>query len=65
MILTTTIGSYPKPDFLKLPDWFQGEKGTDTDRPTANWKEAIDALGNEKEFLIEKAVRQVINDQID
>ena len=46
MILTTTIGSYPKPEFLKLPDWFQGDKGTDTERPTADWKNAMDALGN-------------------
>ena len=65
MILTTTIGSYPKPDFLNLPDWFQGEKGTDTDRPTANWQNAMNALGNKKEFIIEKAVEQVISDQID
>ena len=26
MILTTTIGAYPKPDFLDLPDWFKDEK---------------------------------------
>ena len=64
MILTTTIGSFPKPDFLRLPDWFQGDKGTDTDLPTANWKEAMSALGDNKESLIEKAVREVIDDQI-
>ena len=64
MILTTTIGSYPKPEFLKLPDWFQGEKGTDTERPTADWKNAMNALGKNKEALIEKAVQEVINDQI-
>ena len=64
MILTTTIGSFPKPDFLRLPDWFQGDKGTDTDKPTANWKEAMSALGDNKESLIEKAVREVIDDQI-
>jgi 5-methyltetrahydropteroyltriglutamate--homocysteine methyltransferase len=64
MILTTTIGSYPKPEFLKLPDWFQSDKGTDTERPTANWKGAMSALGEKKEELIEKAVQEVINDQI-
>ena len=64
MILTTTIGSFPKPDFLRLPDWFQGDKGTDTDLPTANWKEAMSALGDNKESLIAKAVREVIDHQI-
>ena len=64
MILTTTIGSYPKPEFLKLPDWFQGDKGTDTERPTADLKNAMDALGKNREELIEKAVQEVINDQI-
>ena len=64
MILTTTIGSYPKPEFLKLPDWFQGDKGTDTERPTADWKDAMSALGKKREELIEKAVQEVINDQI-
>ena len=64
MILTTTIGSYPKPEFLKLPDWFQGDKGTDTERPTADWKNAMSALGKNREELIEKAVQEVINDQI-
>jgi len=64
MILTTTIGSYPKPEFLKLPDWFQGDKGTDTERPTVDWKNAMSALGKNREELIEKAVQEVINDQI-
>jgi len=29
-MLTTVIGSYPKPSFLKLPDWFNAKGGTDT-----------------------------------
>tara|TARA_B110001454_G_scaffold213273_1_gene231182 strand:+ start:1929 stop:2978 length:1050 start_codon:yes stop_codon:yes gene_type:complete len=64
MILTTTIGSYPKPDFLKIPDWFQGEKGTDSERPTDKWKEAIELLGKERNVLIQKAVAEVLSDQI-
>ena len=24
-ILTTTIGSYPKPDYVPTPDWFRAE----------------------------------------
>ena len=24
-VLTTTIGAYPKPDFVAIPDWFHSE----------------------------------------
>ena len=29
-IQTTCIGAYPKPDFIKLPDWFNHPDGPDT-----------------------------------
>ena len=64
MILTTTIGSYPKPDFLKIPDWFQGKKGTDSEKPTLKWEKAFELLGKERDILIQKAVTEVLNDQI-
>jgi len=28
---TTTIGSYPKPSYLKIPDWFQNEDNSPKD----------------------------------
>jgi len=28
---TTTIGSYPKPSYLKIPDWFQNEDNSPED----------------------------------
>lgn len=65
MILTTTIGSYPKPDYLKIPDWFQGEKGTDAEYPTKGWEEAIKSLGSDFEAIINKATQEIISDQIE
>ncbi len=65
MILTTTIGSYPKPDYLKIPDWFQGEKGTDAEYPTKGWEEAIKSLGSDFESIINKATQEIISDQIE
>ena len=65
MILTTTIGSYPKPDYLKIPDWFQGEKGTDAEYPTKGWEEAIKSLGSDFEVIINKATQEIITDQIE
>ena len=43
-LLTTTIGAYPKPDYVKLPDWFDN---CDTSDPTAGWAEAMATLGDE------------------
>ncbi len=65
MILTTTIGSYPKPGYLKIPDWFQGEKGTDAEYPTKGWDEAIKSLGSDFEAIINKATQEIISDQIE
>ena len=58
---TTTIGAYPKPDYLDLPDWFR--KGTGTADPTIGFLEAVNALGEEAEELFRRAARDVIRDQ--
>ena len=36
-LLTTTIGAFPKPKYVNLPDWF---KNLDTSNPTKGWAEA-------------------------
>ncbi|HEY5598583.1 MAG TPA: cobalamin-independent methionine synthase II family protein [Kiloniellales bacterium] len=64
-LLTTTIGAYPKPDFLPVPDWFQTGEGTDARRPTQVYLEALARLGDEAEALFARATRQVIADQIE
>ena len=55
---TTTIGSYPKPSYLKIPDWFQNIDNTPID-----WERAWKLLGNKKEELIKKASQEVIREQ--
>ena len=62
-LLTTTIGSFPKPDYLDIPDWFSGPRGTQTEHPTARWAEVMSELGGEAVRLIERATREVIEDQ--
>lgn len=64
-LLTTTIGAYPKPDFLPIPDWFQGAEGTDTLRPTQGYLEALANMGDEAEALFARGTRQVIDDQVE
>ena len=55
---TTTIGSYPKPSYLKIPDWFQNE-----DNSPKDWEKAWSLLGNKKEELIKKACQEIIKEQ--
>jgi len=33
---TTTIGSYPKPSYLKISDWFQGK-----DNSLEDWEKTL------------------------
>lgn len=61
---TTTIGAYPKPDYVTLPDWF-GLDGPDTSTPTRGWREAMDNMGSEAEALLARAVADVIADQVE
>ncbi len=63
-IKTTCIGAYPKPDYVKLPDWFNHPGGPDTEDPTALWEKAMDDLGPDAESVIAKGVAEAIADQI-
>jgi len=49
----TTIGAYPKPDFLPVPDWFRVAGGPDSDDPTTEYGRAIAAGGSELEALFD------------
>jgi len=55
---TTTIGSYPKPSYLKIPDWFQNK-----DNSPKDWERAWSLLGNKKDELIKKAYQEIIKEQ--
>tara|TARA_B100000579_G_scaffold390920_1_gene365756 strand:+ start:757 stop:1809 length:1053 start_codon:yes stop_codon:yes gene_type:complete len=62
-MLTTVIGAYPKPSFLKITDWFNASGGTDTANPTKFYEEEIKRMGNDAEEVFLKATKQIIIDQ--
>ncbi len=64
-ILTTTIGAYPKPDCVALPDWFTMEGGTSTATPTAGYDEALARMGDAAEARFDEGTREAIADQIE
>ena len=63
-LLTTTIGAYPKPDHLALPDWFRDEAGPDTAHPTEGWLDAMQSMGAETEAMLTRAILEVVEDQV-
>ena len=62
-MLTTVIGAFPKPSFLKITDWFNASGGTDTANPTKFYEEEIKKMGDKAEEIFAKAAKQVIQDQ--
>ena len=64
-MLTTVIGAYPKPDYLKITDWFNAAGGTDTANPTKLYEDEIKKMGVDAEAIFKKAASEVIKDQLD
>ena len=64
-MLTTVIGAFPKPKYLKITDWFAADGGTDTAHPTSKYLEEISKMGKEAETIFMKATEEVIHDQIE
>jgi len=62
-ILTTTIGAWPKPTEVPIPDWFQQESTT-----AANPTEALDACercwDDDVPELLDRVTQAVVKDQI-
>ena len=64
-MLSTVIGSFPKPNYLKITDWFKADGGTDTAYPTKLYNKEIEELGNDVEKIFQKATKEIIDDQIE
>jgi len=63
-LLTTTIGAYPKPSYVTLPDWFSDDAGPDTEHPTEEWAAALASMGDDAEEILARGTREVIDDQV-
>ncbi len=60
---TTTIGSYPKPDYVPVPDWFREESTTIAD-PTKAYDTYLRTRIDEVEALLDKATCEVVKEQV-
>ncbi|HEX5079295.1 MAG TPA: cobalamin-independent methionine synthase II family protein [Geminicoccaceae bacterium] len=64
-MLTTTIGAYPKPDYVPIRDWFGMAGGTDTAEPTAGYAETLAAHAATIDEILDRATREVVAEQVD
>ena len=62
-LLTTTIGAYPKPDYVPTPDWFR-EGGTGLSNPTEAYQKYLTNLPNNIEEILDRGTQEVVNDQV-
>jgi 5-methyltetrahydropteroyltriglutamate--homocysteine methyltransferase len=62
-LLTTTIGAYPKPDYVPTPDWFR-EGGAGLSNPTEAYQKYLAALPDNIEEILDRGTQEVVNDQV-
>jgi 5-methyltetrahydropteroyltriglutamate--homocysteine methyltransferase len=62
-IKTTTIGAYPKPEYVPIPDWFQ-EENTVAEDPTRALDNCIECQDPQTIELLDRATREVVREQV-
>ena len=62
-LLTTTIGAYPKPDYVPTPDWFR-EEGAGLPNPTKAYQKYLANLPNNIEEILDRSTKEVVKDQV-
>ncbi len=62
-LLTTTIGAYPKPDYVPTPDWFR-EGGAGISNPTQAYQKYLASTPDNIEEILDRGTEQVVNDQV-
>lgn len=63
-LLTTTIGAYPKPDNVDVPDWFRCG-GPGAGDPTSAYTDYMREAGREVRDRLDRATREVVLDQVE
>lgn len=65
VIRTTTLGSYPKPAYVPISDWFGIDyAASGTVDFTSRYRSELDAAGDDAEELFRRATAEVIADQV-
>jgi len=62
-LLTTTIGAYPKPKYVPVPNWFQ-EESPIARNPTEAYDTYLRSQSSEVKELLDRATREVVEEQV-
>ncbi len=60
---TTTIGAFPKPDYIPVPDWFHTGH-LDSSAATRAYERVLAEMGDAREQTFARGVKEVIEDQV-
>lgn len=63
-LLTTTLGAYPKPDYVPTPDWFR-DGGAGLPNPTEAYDRYLANLPDDIEEILDRGTREVVRDQVE
>ncbi|BBK33217.1 methionine synthase (B12-independent) [Stella humosa] len=66
-ILTTTIGSYPKPDYVRIPNWFEVRRRLAPGQwnPTQAYEQVLADQDAEHAERLDRGTREVVAEQAD
>lgn len=66
-IRTTTIGSYPKPDYVRIPNWFEVRRSLAPGRwnPTEAYERFLAEGGDGEGPLLDRGTQEVVREQVD
>lgn len=62
-LLTTTIGAYPKPSYVPVPDWFQGES-TAGENPSQMYNTYLQSRVENAIWILDLATYEIIEEQV-
>ena len=62
-LTTTTIGSYPKPDYVPTPDWFR--VGMDSGSPSGAYEEFLASKQDNLDEIYVRATTEIITEQVE
>ena len=62
-LLTTTIGAYPKPNYVPTPDWFRAQNLSLAD-PSKAYEEYLQAEADNLEALLDQGTHDAVLDQV-
>ena len=62
-LLTSTLGSYPMPDYAPIPGWL-ADRAVRRDQPTRTYSEFLRDRPADAEALLDRATDEVVRDQV-